>query len=122
MEMRRNQKVSKHDFANPKRRQNGKQRRHGERNRERGRVPKAVHYALQLKGKESRVRLNHTPSVPLPNLDHQIVGTDTDNDTFFAQFCRFGYKTLLLIEFFCWVVLDLILFFFFFGFLESLSK
>ena len=35
MEMRRNQKVLKHDFANPKRRQNGKQRRHGERNRER---------------------------------------------------------------------------------------
>ena len=52
MEMRRNQKVLKHDFANPKRRQNGKQRRHGERNRERGRVPKAVHCELQSKGKE----------------------------------------------------------------------
>ena len=63
MEMRRNQKVSKHDFANPKPRQNSKQRRHGERNRQRGRVPKAVHCELQSKGKERRVRLNHTPSV-----------------------------------------------------------
>ena len=38
---------------------------HGERNRERGRVPKAIHCALQSKGKESKVRLNHKPSVPL---------------------------------------------------------
>nr|POE99547.1 glutamate-1-semialdehyde 2,1-aminomutase, chloroplastic [Quercus suber] len=52
-------------------RQNGKQRRHGERNSERGRVPKAVHCALQSKGKERRVRLNHTAPVPLPNLDPQ---------------------------------------------------
>ena len=48
----------------------GNEMRHGERNRERGRVPKAVHYALQPKGKDSRVRLNHTPSIPLPDLDH----------------------------------------------------
>ncbi|KAF3964970.1 hypothetical protein CMV_010807 [Castanea mollissima] len=41
------------------------------RNRETGRVPKAVHCALQSKGKESRVHPNHTPSVPLLNLDHQ---------------------------------------------------
>ena len=77
----------------------------------------------QSKGKERRVRLNHTPSVPLPDLDHQIAGTDIDNGTFFSLFCRFGYKTLLLIEFFfffCWVGLDLIRFCF--GFLESLSK
>ena len=53
------------------------------RHRERGRVPKAVHCALQSKGKESRVHLKHTPSAPLPDLDHQIVGTDIDNDTFF---------------------------------------
>ena len=44
--------------------------RHGERNKERGRVPKAIHCALQSKGKESKVRLNHTPSVPLLDLDH----------------------------------------------------
>ena len=39
---------------------------------------------------------------------------------FFSQFCRFGYKMLLLIECFCWVGLDLIRFCF--GFLDSLSK
>ena len=94
--------------------------RHGERNRERGRVPKAVHSALQSKGKESRVRLNHTPSIPLPDLDHQVAEIDIDNGTILSQFCRFGYKTLLLIEFFCWVGFDLIRFCF--GFLESLSK
>ena len=33
--------------------------RHRERNKERGRVPKAVHCALQSKGKESRVHLIH---------------------------------------------------------------
>ena len=55
----------------------------------------------QSKGKERRVRLNHTLSVPLPDLDHQIAGIDIDNGTFFSLFCRFGYKTLLLIEFFC---------------------
>ena len=94
--------------------------RHEERNRERGRVPKAVHSALQSKGKESRVCLNHTLSIPLPDLDHQIAETDIDNGTIFSQFCRFGYKTLLLIEFFCWVGFDLIRFCF--GFLEFLSK
>ena len=87
---------------------------HGERNRERGRVPKAVHSALQSKGKESRVCLNHTPSIPLPELDYQIARTDIDNGTIFSQFCRFGYKTLLLIEFFCWVGFDLIFLFFLF--------
>ena len=79
----------------------GDEMRHGERNKERGRVPKAVHCAIQSKGKESRFHLNHTPSILLPDLDHQIVGIDIDNDTFFSQFCRFRYKTLLLIEFFC---------------------
>ena len=52
----------------------GNEMRHGERNRERGRVPKAVHYALQPKGKDSRVRLNHTPSIPFARfrpLDHR---------------------------------------------------
>ena len=98
----------------------GDEMRHGERNKERGRVPKAVHCALQSKGKESKVHLNHTPSAPLPDLNHQIAGIDINNGTFFSQFCRFGYKTLLLIEFFCWVGLDLIRFCF--GFLESLSK
>ena len=39
----------------------GDEMQHGERNRERGRFPKAIHCALQLKGKESRVHLNHTP-------------------------------------------------------------
>ena len=96
----RNQKVSKHDFANPKPRQNSKQRRHGERNRERGRVPKVVHCAIQSKGKERRVRLNHTPFVPLPNLDPQTAEPTLTIVHFFFQFCRFGYKTLLLIEFF----------------------
>ena len=37
----------------------GDEMRHGERNKERGRVPKAVHCALQSKGKESRVHLIH---------------------------------------------------------------
>ena len=37
----------------------GNEMRHGERNKERGRVPKAVHCALQSKGKESRVHLIH---------------------------------------------------------------
>ena len=69
----------------------GDEMRHGERNKERGRVIRAVHCVLQSKGKESRVHLNHTPSVPLPNLDHQIARTDIDNGTFFSQFCRFGY-------------------------------
>ena len=56
---------------------------HGERNRERGRVPKAVHSALQSKGKESKVHLNHTPSAPLLDLNHQIAGIDINNGTFF---------------------------------------
>ena len=103
-----------------KQRKGGDEMQHEERNRERGSVPKAVHSALQSKGKESRVRLNHTPSIPLLDLDHQIAGTNIDNDTIFSHFCRFGYKTLLLIEFFCWVGFDLICFCF--GFLESLSK
>ena len=64
----------------------------------------------QSKGKERKVRLNHTLSVPLPDLDHQIARTDIDNGTFFSLFCRFGYKTLLLIEFFCQVCLDVIRF------------
>ena len=38
----------------------------------------------------------------------------------FFPFFRFGYEMLLLIEFFCWIGLDLIRFCF--GFLESLSK
>ena len=120
MEMRRNQKVSKHDFANLKPRQNSKQRRHGERNRQRGRVPKAVHCELQSKGKERRVRLNHTPFVPLPNLDPQTTEPTLTTVHFFFQFCWFGYKMLLLIEFFCWVGLDLIRLCF--GLLESQSK
>ena len=37
----------------------GNEMRHEERNKERGRVPKAVHCALQSKGKESRVHLIH---------------------------------------------------------------
>ena len=39
---------------------------------------------------------------------------------FFFPFFRFGYEMLLLIEFFCWIGLDLICFCF--GFLDSLSK
>ena len=39
---------------------------------------------------------------------------------FFLPFFRFGYVMLLLIEFFCWIGLDLIRFCF--GFLDSLSK
>ena len=39
---------------------------------------------------------------------------------FFPPFFRFGYEMLLLIEFFCWIGLDLI--HFSFGFLDSLSK
>ena len=39
---------------------------------------------------------------------------------FFSPFFRFGYEMLLLIEFFCWIGLDLIRFCF--GFLDSLSK
>ncbi|KAK7837705.1 hypothetical protein CFP56_020856 [Quercus suber] len=50
-----------------------------ERSRESARVPKAVHCAIQSKGKESKVLLNYTPSVPLPNSDHQIAGTDIDD-------------------------------------------
>ena len=95
--------------------------RYEERNKERGKVPKAVHCASQSKDKESRVRPNHTPSVPLPNLDHQTAEPTLIMVLFFSQFCRFGSKTLLLIEFFFyWVGSDLI--HFCFGFLESLSK
>ena len=48
-----------------------KAERYEERNKERVKVPKAVHCASQSKGKESIVHPNHTPSVPLPNSNHQ---------------------------------------------------
>ena len=52
---------------------------------------------LRYKGDRVRMAGHHHS---LPDLDHQITGTDIDKGTFFSQFCRFGYKTLLLIEFF----------------------
>ena len=88
----RNQKATKHDFACSKPRQNGKQRRHGERNRERGRVPKAVHCASQSKGKESIVRPNHTPFIPLPNSDHQTAEPTSTTVLFFLHFVGLGLK------------------------------
>ena len=62
------------------------------RKKQRSRVPKDVHCALQSKGKESRVRLNHKPFVPFLDLDHQITRTDIDNGTFFSQFVGLGMK------------------------------
>ena len=60
---------------------------------------------------------------PFPFQIHTIKSPKPTSTTvhFFSQFCRFGYKTLLLIDFFfCSVGLDLIRFCY--GFLDSLSK
>ena len=90
---------------------------------------KRIHCPLQSKGKESRVRQNHSTNNknnphhrPFPCQIQTARSPKPTSTTihFFSQFCRFGYKMLLLIEFFCWVCLNLI--HFCFGFMESLSK
>ena len=63
---------------------------HRDRNREREEIWPGTGRKKQRKRQSS---VSPPPSVPFLDLDHQIVGTDIDNGTFFfLNFCMFGYK------------------------------